>query len=136
MALSRQRNGVGGGGSGRKAEELRPRDYQLDIVEHARCGNTIACLGTGSGKTFIAILLIKELANDVRGVFPSAKRTVFLVPSGNPAAFTRSSCTPGLNYLFRILLAILFRSHCISISVFHIGICHRFVTRALHDFVQ
>ena len=67
----------------RSTEALKPRAYQLEIVEKALQGNTIACLGTGSGKTFIAILLIKEMSADVRGSYlDGAKRTIFLVPSG------------------------------------------------------
>ena len=44
---------------------LIPRAYQLELFEHAKTNNSIMVLGTGSGKTFIAILLIKHLQDQV-----------------------------------------------------------------------
>ena len=43
-----------------------PREYQVDLLEDAKERNIIVCLNTGSGKTFIAILLIKEMAPEIR----------------------------------------------------------------------
>ncbi|XP_077095373.1 endoribonuclease Dicer [Siphateles boraxobius] len=54
-----------------------PRKYQVELLEAALEHNTIVCLNTGSGKTFIAVLLIKELSHQIRG--EDEKRTVFLV---------------------------------------------------------
>uniref|UniRef100_A0A8C2H565 ribonuclease III n=1 Tax=Cyprinus carpio TaxID=7962 RepID=A0A8C2H565_CYPCA len=54
-----------------------PRKYQVELLEAALEHNTIVCLNTGSGKTFIAVLLIKELSHQIRG--ENGKRTVFLV---------------------------------------------------------
>ncbi|XP_071773494.1 endoribonuclease Dicer [Centroberyx gerrardi] len=57
-----------------------PRKYQVELLEAALEHNTIVCLNTGSGKTFIAVLLTKELSHQIRGDFQeNAKRTVFLV---------------------------------------------------------
>ena len=39
-----------------------PRHYQYELMQKAKKENIIAFLETGSGKTFIAVLLIKELA--------------------------------------------------------------------------
>lgn len=40
--------------------QFHPREYQIEIVRHAiRHGNSIVCLRTGSGKTFIASILVK-----------------------------------------------------------------------------
>ena len=53
------------------------RPYQNELLEKAKKGNTIVYLGTGSGKTYIATMLIKDL-------WPSlvaGKRAVFLVSS-------------------------------------------------------
>lgn len=56
---------------------------QVELLEAALDHNTIVCLNTGSGKTFIAVLLIKELSYQIRGDFnKNGKRTVFLVNSG------------------------------------------------------
>ncbi len=38
------------------------RPYQIELLQKALQGNVIACVPTGSGKTFISVLLIKELA--------------------------------------------------------------------------
>ncbi|KAM4690395.1 endoribonuclease Dicer [Rhinophrynus dorsalis] len=59
-----------------------PRKYQVELLEAALDHNTIVCLNSGSGKTFIAVLLTKELSYQIRGDFnKEARRTVFLVNS-------------------------------------------------------
>ncbi|XP_034274302.2 LOW QUALITY PROTEIN: endoribonuclease Dicer [Pantherophis guttatus] len=64
-----------------------PRKYQVELLEAALDHNTIVCLNTGSGKTFIAVLLIKELSYQIREDFnKKGKRTVFLVNSANQVA--------------------------------------------------
>lgn len=64
-----------------------PRKYQVELLEAALDHNTIVCLNTGSGKTFIAVLLTKELSYQIRGDFSThGKRTVFLVNSANQVA--------------------------------------------------
>ncbi|CAB1335496.1 unnamed protein product [Coregonus sp. 'balchen'] len=56
-----------------------PRKYQVELLEAALEHNTIVCLNTGSGKTFIAVLLTKELSHQIRGdLAEHGKRTVFL----------------------------------------------------------
>ncbi|KAJ7221704.1 hypothetical protein GGX14DRAFT_670866 [Mycena pura] len=54
---------------------MLPRHYQEEVLRYAQQGNIIAVLDTGSGKTFISLLLLKWL------VFtrPGAK-AIFLVP--------------------------------------------------------
>jgi endoribonuclease Dicer len=52
-------------------------------MEQARDENLVVCLPTGSGKTYIAVMLIKEMAHAVRArVDDGGKRTVFLVNTG------------------------------------------------------
>lgn len=55
-----------------------PREYQQQLLEIAVSRNTIVNLGTGSGKTLIALLCIKEkhAARD-----NGKRQTLFLVPS-------------------------------------------------------
>lgn len=82
-------------------QEFIPREYQvfkakpsiviivtqlvLIQVELFRCAleqNTIVYLPTGSGKTFIAAMLIKEKGDETTGsIHQGGKRTVFLVPT-------------------------------------------------------
>lgn len=45
----------------RSKKRLEPRDYQMELYERARRENTVAVLGTGTGKTLIACLLIKDI---------------------------------------------------------------------------
>ncbi len=65
------------------ADTARP--YQQELLEAALEENTIVNLGTGAGKTFIAVMLIKELSPQIFKSWSEedAKRTVFLVPTGN-----------------------------------------------------
>uniref|UniRef100_A0A8C8EZ39 ribonuclease III n=1 Tax=Oncorhynchus tshawytscha TaxID=74940 RepID=A0A8C8EZ39_ONCTS len=52
----------------------------VELLEAALDHNTIVCSNTGSGKTFIAVLLTKELSHQIRGDFAKhGNRTVFLV---------------------------------------------------------
>ncbi|KAG8181475.1 hypothetical protein JTE90_016563 [Oedothorax gibbosus] len=61
---------------------FKPRDYQLEILEEACKTNTIAFLGTGTGKTFIAAMLIRKVAHEVRKPYlKGGKRVFFLVPT-------------------------------------------------------
>jgi hypothetical protein len=52
--------------SPRERELLAPRRSQLEILEEAKQRNTIAYLGTGTGKTLISVLLIKALSAELR----------------------------------------------------------------------
>ncbi|OJD20980.1 hypothetical protein ACJ73_07682 [Blastomyces percursus] len=61
-----------------------PREYQLELFEKAKTANIIAVLDTGSGKTLIAVLLLKhmiqnELADRANGKAP--RTSFFLVDS-------------------------------------------------------
>lgn len=53
--------------------------YQLDALEMAKKTNTIVFLETGSGKTLIAIMLLRSFAYELRK--PSKYIAVFLVPT-------------------------------------------------------
>ncbi|CAF2009078.1 unnamed protein product, partial [Rotaria magnacalcarata] len=57
-----------------------PRSYQTELMEQAKHENLVICLPTGSGKTYIAVMLIKEMAHAIRAsIRDGGKRTVFLV---------------------------------------------------------
>lgn len=54
---------------------------QIELFEAAKERNTLVCLGTGTGKTFIAVMLIKHFAYQIREAFSAGgQRTIFLVP--------------------------------------------------------
>lgn len=54
-----------------------PREYQRALFEIAKSKNTIVNLGTGFGKTLIALLCIRHFSRD----FSEGKQTLFMVPS-------------------------------------------------------
>ena len=68
----------------KKEVDSLARPYQLELLEAALEENTIVNLGTGAGKTFIAVMLIKELSSQIRQPFceDGSKRTIFLVTTG------------------------------------------------------
>ena len=67
------------------------RKYQVELLEHALRANTIVCLGTGAGKTFIAIMAAKELAHTTtKSIRDGGKRILFIVPSGKNRAYVPS----------------------------------------------
>ena len=55
-----------------------PRKYQVALFERAKERNIIVNLGTGQGKTLIALLCIRHFALPA---YESGKKTLFLVPS-------------------------------------------------------
>ena len=56
---------------------------QTELMEQAKSENIIVCLPTGSGKTYIAVMLIKEMSSSIRVSWKDGgKRTVFLVKTG------------------------------------------------------
>jgi endoribonuclease Dicer len=67
---------------------MEDRAYQWDLFQIAKKTNTIAYLDTGSGKTFIAVLLVKEKQHQLGEVesepsadmFSKRKWTIFLAP--------------------------------------------------------
>ncbi|XP_022864537.1 endoribonuclease Dicer homolog 2 isoform X3 [Olea europaea var. sylvestris] len=69
------------GGNQQLAADSVPfaRSYQLEALEKALKGNTIVFLETGSGKTLVAIMLLRSYAHLLRK--PSPFIAVFLVPT-------------------------------------------------------
>lgn len=70
-----------------------PRDYQLELFERAKKENTIAVLDTGSGKTLIAVLLLRwvidhELEHRAAGGTP---RTSFFLVASVTLAYQQSA---------------------------------------------
>ena len=63
--------------------KITARPYQVELLERSLERNTIVCLGTGTGKTFISVMLIKELSHQIRETYKNGgKRTFFLVNTG------------------------------------------------------
>ena len=65
-------------------DRVQARPYQLELLDACITENTIVNLGTGAGKTFIAVMLIREFSHEILRPFleEDAKRTVFLVNTG------------------------------------------------------
>ncbi|KAI4379952.1 hypothetical protein MLD38_006189 [Melastoma candidum] len=68
------------GDRARRAKSFVPRSYQVKVFEVAIKRNTIALLETGAGKTMIALMLIKEIVQDIK-LSAVRKLIVFLAPT-------------------------------------------------------
>lgn len=70
----------------RKSWFLLKKDFsfsQVELLDKAIKKNTIVQLGTGSGKTFIAVLLIKEFTVQLRlPLAENGRRAFFVVNAG------------------------------------------------------
>ena len=68
-----------------KMKILEARPYQLELLELAKKKNIIVYLGTGSGKTFFAVMLIQHLRGELgkleKGRIQGGKKAIFLVSS-------------------------------------------------------
>ena len=72
---------------------LDPREYQIELFERAKSQNTIAVLDTGSGKTLVAVLLLKyiletEVVDRAEGAKP---RVAFFLVDSVTLVFQQSS---------------------------------------------
>ena len=74
-------------------EGYSARPYQMELLEAAIEENTIVNLGTGAGKTYIAVMLIKELCSEV---LLHGKKSVFLVVTGKSSQLACCSSTTNI----------------------------------------
>ena len=78
-------------------ERISARPYQVELLERAKERNTIVCLGTGTGKTFISVMLIKEFAYEVRETYKQGgRRTFFLVNTGTKFSLNKFDSRVGV----------------------------------------
>ncbi|XP_071696759.1 endoribonuclease Dicer homolog 3 [Rutidosis leptorrhynchoides] len=62
---------------------LTPTEYQMDVFKVAMRQNTIAYIDTAAGKTLIAVMIIKEVANSLKEQLSQKKLIVLLAPTRN-----------------------------------------------------
>ncbi|CAG8634049.1 16813_t:CDS:2 [Funneliformis mosseae] len=74
-------------------QALTARKYQIELYEKAKNDNVIAVLDTGSGKTFIAVMLIKEIATNERELRMTRRETklTFFLVNLVPLVFQQAS---------------------------------------------
>ncbi|GJJ70535.1 endoribonuclease Dicer [Entomortierella parvispora] len=79
--------------------EMTPRQYQKELFAKARDGNVIAVMDTGSGKTLVSVMLIKEMLDRERAAQrpKEEKKLCFFVVNNVPlvyqqAAVIRANC--------------------------------------------
>ncbi|KAL4237619.1 Endoribonuclease Dicer [Mactra antiquata] len=57
-----------------------PKTYQVELLDSAIERNTVVCMGSTSGRMFISVMLMKEMARDIRKpLSEGGKKTIFLV---------------------------------------------------------
>ncbi|KAG0057140.1 Dicer-like protein 1 [Linnemannia elongata] len=78
---------------------LVPRQYQIELFQKAEAGNVIAVMDTGSGKTLVAVMLIREMLRREREAQrgPKERKISFFIVNNVPlvfqqAAVIRSNC--------------------------------------------
>uniref|UniRef100_A0A5S6Q5Z0 Helicase/UvrB N-terminal domain-containing protein n=1 Tax=Trichuris muris TaxID=70415 RepID=A0A5S6Q5Z0_TRIMR len=72
-----------GEGNVKQSECMIARVYQEDLLQKALKRNIIIPLGTGTGKTYVAVMLLKEMAGPTMiPISKGGKRSVFLVDKG------------------------------------------------------
>ncbi|KAK3835580.1 MAG: hypothetical protein J3R72DRAFT_403631 [Linnemannia gamsii] len=85
---------------------LVPRQYQVELFHKAVDGNVIAVMDTGSGKTLVAVMLIREMlrreTEAQRG--PKERKISFFIVNNVPlvfqqAAVIRANCDAEVTYL-------------------------------------
>ncbi|KAG0261648.1 Anaphase-promoting complex subunit 1 [Mortierella polycephala] len=72
---------------------LVPRLYQMELFKKAINGNVIAVMDTGSGKTLVAVMLIKEMISREREAQrkPEDRKVCFFVVNNVPLVFQQAS---------------------------------------------
>ncbi|KAF9181463.1 Dicer-like protein 1 [Haplosporangium sp. Z 767] len=72
---------------------LVPRLYQMELFKKAVDGNVISVMDTGSGKTLVAVMLIKEMINREREAQrkPEDRKICFFVVNNVPLVFQQAS---------------------------------------------
>ncbi|XP_014250997.1 endoribonuclease Dcr-1 [Cimex lectularius] len=58
-------------------KSFTPREFQVELLDSAKERNIVVCLNPGTNKTFIALKLLQELSNSIRGS-KLCKRTLYI----------------------------------------------------------
>ena len=56
---------------------------QVELLESAMQGNTIACLGSASSKVFLGLMVLREMSHQIRTPLEDGgKRSIYLTDTG------------------------------------------------------
>ncbi|VVC42507.1 Hypothetical protein CINCED_3A023563 [Cinara cedri] len=72
-------------------EKFVPREYQLELLEEVKKENTILFLPTGSGKTYIATMLIKEMGECLNKPIGKGRKWTFYIVQSVPLVNQQAS---------------------------------------------
>ncbi|KAG9061832.1 Dicer-like protein 1 [Linnemannia hyalina] len=72
---------------------LVPRQYQVELFRKAEAGNVIAVMDTGSGKTLVAVMLIREMLRREREAQrgPTKSKISFFIVNNVPLVFQQAA---------------------------------------------
>ena len=75
--INRNKSNLESNEVGRKSLTFLNLFLQVEILDTAVARNTMVCMGTGTGKTFIAVMLVNELAHQIRLPFEMVEKNFF-----------------------------------------------------------
>ncbi|XP_060562889.1 endoribonuclease Dicer-like [Ruditapes philippinarum] len=80
-------------------DTFTPRTYQVELLDSALERNTVVCMGSSTGRMFIAVMLMKEMAEDIRKpLTEDGKRTFFIVDTDDNVRYRNVAVQHQVNF--------------------------------------